>query len=179
MPIARLTTAVLLAAALALPAWAADASPECVVAPDALAAGDEVSAVRIVATGRVLGEDLGISCHGPSLAGLSLSLPVGGRRDITLSAAASDWRVVDAENRVVEWAVLEASRRYPGSVVLRLSTAASDKAGHRFRAYLLQGDSTTTASEAIQIDLEVTDEQPMFRDEFGVDPVIGQFSLVL
>jgi len=174
-----MTTAVLLAAVLALSAWAADEPPQCVVAPDAVAAGDGVAALRVVATGRVLGEDLGISCHGQSLAGLSLSLPVGGRRDITLSGAASDWRVVDADNRVIAWAALEPSRRYPGSVVLRLSTADTDQAGQRFRAYLLNGDSTATASDAIPIDLEVTDEQPMFRDDFGPDPMIGQFSLVL
>jgi hypothetical protein len=63
--------------------------------------------------------------------------------------------------------------REPGRYTLTVRAPEGAAAGARFSAGLETADG-----DRLGLSLEVIEQAPLFRDDFGVDPVIGQFSMV-
>ncbi|NBB93173.1 MAG: hypothetical protein GVY32_08400 [Gammaproteobacteria bacterium] len=172
-------TAVLLMLAWSFPAAGED-RPGCLIAPGDLAARSASDGPAMI---DLPGGPAGVepSCSGLRLEGVAVRLPLGSRHDITLHVRTGqgDWRALDGEGRVVGWVGIDASRRHPDSVVVSIRSPREGVPGERSDATLVfEPASVAEDILTIPVELELVEEAPMFRDEFDVDPVIGQFSLV-
>ncbi|QOC21354.1 hypothetical protein IC757_09830 [Wenzhouxiangella sp. AB-CW3] len=94
--------------------------------------------------------------------------PVLISRDMTRDAAwASDWVYLELPG-----AEIQPGSFLPATLVITVPDDYSPGERFEHRFGLLEGSEKLELSVA----LEVIREQPMFRDDFEVDPVIGQFS---
>lgn len=124
------------------------------------------------------------SCRGESLARLRVRLGASQQVTVVLAVDGLVSAVAESEDeRLTGWTRIEfdASHRIGlVPVTVGFAVPGDAAAGTRLEGRLQlrvnrQGRESTVA---IPLGLEVVDDQPLFRDDFGVDPVIGQFSMV-
>lgn len=133
---------------------------------------------------------IAFGCSGNALTSIHISLPSGQQAEVTLllgnprSAAleftADLW---PDEPQTQAWLHMEPnSGTIPagGQAQARLlfSAPADDLAqgGHEQLILFTTDDGTRESTTTVAVALEVGGEAPMFRDDFKVDPVLGQFS---
>lgn len=179
----------LLAVACGPEVLAQDAGGDCLVAPEAGDLGDGVRAIEPVEAGRDANRNANrhdkvrISCRAGRVSGVSIRLSPGGSAQarIVLVGGSDHAASLAAEGGLPkEWSGLSARRINARTTVVTISITAPDQAevGSAFSDRL----SVTRAGLEfdIPINLEILDDGPLFRDEFdNVDPVIGQFSVIL
>lgn len=146
---------------------------------------DAVSAVESPESARSPGS-VELVCQQNSISRINVILPAGERRGLVLVAGSRDGqplqpRLADTEG----WARLVIEESSDGSAI-RLNVEivapeAGTKGEKRSGSLLLFSTPNQRGEPLITIPLELTidEEQPLFRDQFDVDPVIGQFSLVM
>lgn len=159
---------------------AAFAGDECAPPPpSAGSAATGVGVLAIDASGTVHP-----TCRDGSLVHLRVRLPASGQATAVLAVAGLLDAVVDSEDgRLSSWTRIEfdaAGPLGPAPVTLAFAIPADTEAGTRIagRLQLRLDRGERESALAIPLVLEVAGEEPLFRDDFGVDPVIGQFSLV-
>jgi hypothetical protein len=173
----------LLLAVSAVPVVVADERNACVISPDA----SRYARVADLGLRAVAPADdrrspvIGFECRGESLSGVSVAIVPGQRSEIRLLAGSGTLAGEDllaVGGPLSEWSLVTSQPREAGGrdVTLTLSVPASAKIGRVFSGHLRPGGAGSGVE--IPLTLELIEEEPLFRDEFDVDPVIGQFSFV-
>ncbi len=176
------------AVCLSATAPAEAAGSRCLSVSDALLGGDDRSVeLFLAAVGDQAGVVARLSCANGSLEQITLRAEPGQRSEVALALAnvgfdpalISTAMTADAAWNA-EWVHLEvlqaevpAGGVLPISLVLAVPSDSEPGSRHEHR-FDLVGEEGEILSVAVV--LEVIAEQPMFRDGFDVDPVLGQFS---
>lgn len=172
----------LLLAVVAISDAFAEGRKTCVVSPDAIRhARVADDGVRAVAAADQQSPGVEFACRDGGLSAVSVAIVPGQGGEIRLLAGSAFFHgqapgAVDGS--LSEWSAVTTQRRDSGGqlVILTLSVPASAKVGRVYTGRLRLGAAESGVE--IPLRLEIVEEQPLFRDEFDVDPVIGQFSLV-
>lgn len=175
MPIRRFCTAAI--AALLASSWTL-AEEACVIGADAEASRIPVGTVLAVAPHT---DAVSVRCDAGSLSGLSIRLAAGASLEQRL--------LVDLPVEAIDSIAVEGDPHW-----LRIEKSAQTRAGTGFTlviqapANIEEGWQGTTAvsldpaSEQpgfqLPVKLLITAPAPLFRDGFGPDPIMGQFSFV-
>lgn len=166
------------------------AGQSCLADPEASVSGmdtDRGLSVFLLATGDRAGVVRRLSCEKGSLNRVAMQMEPGQRAEIELLIAnPADMPVfighalrLDSIS-TVDWIQLEQLHLAiaPGgfaSMSLFIDVPPNMQPGQRHeQSFKLTGDDGSELP--LDITLEVIEEQPMFRDGFEIDPVLGQFS---
>ncbi|WP_147306652.1 MULTISPECIES: hypothetical protein [unclassified Wenzhouxiangella] len=172
---------------LALLPLSAVGADSCVLEADGgseMASGDAVRALESPETARLPGT-LEIVCQKHGIARIDIALPVGARRGLSLISGGRDGRTLQPQLKDTgSWASLAVEEGPDGATRLKVGflAPASAKEGDAFTGSLVLIDPSSRSDEpvlTIPLNLSIRGEVPLFRDQFDVDPVIGQFSLVI
>lgn len=180
--IAEGVVAILVLAVISIPVAGQD-RPDCLISPGEMTAQSAPDGpVMLDLPGGPASIEL--DCQGRQLERLLVRLPIGSRHDITLYTASGrnreSWKATSTDGAPLDWVELDASRRHANSMILQIRSPRNAAPGDRLSARLsIEPDNGDAERFVVPIDVELTEEAPMFRDQFDVDPVIGQFSLVL
>lgn len=130
---------------------------------------------RVHAPGPLAAESMALSCRDGRLDAFSFRVRPGDRLQLALRAPSGAGAValVDAVESPQGPVFALRAGREDGRHTLTVHAPEGAVAGARFSAGL-----ETSAGDRLALTLEVIEQQPLFRDDFGVDPVIGQFSMV-
>ncbi|NEZ03630.1 hypothetical protein G4Y73_05615 [Wenzhouxiangella sp. XN201] len=157
-----------------------DTAEDTVTLPDGV-----LLAYRAPETARVPGA-IDIECRGQQVERISVVLPAGsGRELVLLVGSLSGVEIKPGLDESEDWAnvVVEASRDGTAGRVLISFRAPGDAEEGTVLAGDLQLYVPATREDrgptSIPLQLTVRGEAPLFRDQFDVDPVIGQFSQVM
>ncbi|RFF32019.1 hypothetical protein [Wenzhouxiangella sediminis] len=171
--------ALLLAMAWAPGGVAQDGGRDCLVASESGRLPEGVRAIEPLVDSRL--EVIRVACADNRVSGLTIKL-VAGRSTVArilLVGGSRHAASLTGAGLPNAWVDLSARRIGAGTTLLTLSVEAPDsaEAGSTFSDIL----SVKRSGREFDIDvsLEVLDEGPLFRDEFDVDPMMGQFSLVM
>jgi hypothetical protein len=162
------------AAYLALSEVARADSEACSLATSAAAAP---AGVRLLA-GQDPGDELRVECREGDLVAITAALSQGAVAQARLfwnAPAEAPVRVTPVDSEAVDWlsAHRVAAQRGGQILSLRWQAPAGDPAGTLRSANVRVGD------RVVEVHLEVVSTDNLFRDGFDVDPVIGQFSMVV
>jgi len=184
--IPRAVMAVLAVAVFLSVADEADAG--CLSLPEALLKADDSSvALFLAAAADEAGVVASLSCVNGSLERIALRAEPGQQAEIALLLANAGFDPASISSAMAgdgawasDWVHLEvlqaevpAGGVLPISLVLSVPNDFAPGSRHEHR-FDLAGEEGETLSVTVM--LEVIEEQPMFRDGFDVDPVLGQFS---
>ncbi|AKS42288.1 hypothetical protein [Wenzhouxiangella marina] len=134
--------------------------------------------------------DDALSCSSHGLADLSLNLIAGETRRILLELEQAAYvkgiyhlELRNADDQGVDWASItpsagELMRGRSGRLALDISTPPGSilPATHALELFVLLHNGEQRWSMTLPIEVRVDEEQPLFRNRFEIDPVIGQFS---
>ncbi len=153
-------------------------------------------AFALLQTGRSeLEMNLKAVCVGDRLAGLTLGLMPGQTRSIILVArpdprlplAAAEYSSVNENGRNGAWHIVVRPAQVvddlePGQaqrIEMLVTAGAANRRGQRQSFWLRETGIAAEASRdaSLELILESLDDERMFRDNFKVDPSVGQFSL--
>lgn len=177
-----LTSVVLFLAVLVIPAAVAEGEGgDCIVALDEADGRTLPQGVRAVAPGaseqraRVL-----FACQAGRVSGLTVRLVPGHTAEagLVLVGLPEHTPGLISENGLPpDWRRVGVRRLDPDTVLVTLEVVAPEAAetGRVFSDQLRLGPAGEHLD--VPVTLEIIDDAPLFRDEFGVDPVIGQFSM--
>lgn len=165
------------------PAPAALAGTDCLTTSLAVPGRAAAPAVQLLAA-KPQSAALQVSCRGDSLARLQVRLSASEQATVVLAVDGLVDVVAEGEDgRLTEWTRIEFDASHPIGLVpvtVGFNVPENAAAGMRLdgRLQLRVNRQGTESTIAVPLSLEVVEDQPLFRDDFGVDPVIGQFSMV-
>lgn len=176
--------ALMLAAAVLAPAAMAQRNGDCVVA------FDEATSLRQAGPGvRAIVPDHGehgprvfFACKSDRVSGVTIRLVPGQFAEARLVLTGTPEHalaLLPEADLPTDWGRVDSRRLNADTllVTLRLAVPKGNESGRAFAGRLSLAPST--ANLDVPVTLEIIDETPLFRDEFDVDPVIGQFSMVV
>lgn len=124
-------------------------------------------------------------CNQDSVARINVILPAGTRRGLVLVAGSRDGQFLESRLAGADgWASLAVEESSDGSasrLSVQILAPEEGEEGEVLAGSLLLFDASSREDEplvTIPLNLTIGGEEPLFRDQFDVDPVIGQFSLV-
>lgn len=181
-----ITFSILMAGMAMLPMWAAGADGCLHEAEDGsgLVLENSVRAVETPDSARPPGS-VELVCQQDSIARINVILPAGTRRGLVLVAGSRDGQLLESRLADAEgWATLAVEKSRDGSasrISLEILAPQEGAEGEVHAGSLLLFDASSREDEplvTIPFRLTIGGKEPLFRDQFDVDPVIGQFSLV-
>ncbi len=158
--------------------WATARAADCVLADAASAAPSGLQLLE----GAASNDGIRAECEGSSLTAVRLALPAGSRETLTLllsadAEAMDQFKLAVAGDSFPDWLGVASVDAIPSQHAFAISIELRALGDGGVASLTLSSTAPAgTRDWPLTIELQVLAEQPMFRDRFEIDPVMGQFS---